>query len=303
MKLAMIIHNPGAGDQEHTKQKLINLISSEGYDCRYFSTKEDDWKTIDPETELMIVAGGDGTVGKVIRNLVKQGLNEKIPVALLPAGTANNIASTLGISGELEEIVAAWKPGLIKKFDLGLLKQEGKEDVFLEGVGFGLFPKLMKAMDKMDDQPETAEESLELALSTLLDIVETAKSRYCKLELDGNDHSGEYLLLEIMNAHSIGPNLKLAPQADPGDGRFDAVWIHETERNKLIEYLQHRLNKEEASSPFHSLACRRVHLEWAGAQLHIDDALQKKESPPLKAEIELMPEMVSFLIPAKPSAI
>lgn len=299
----MIIHNPGAGDQEHTKQKLINLISSEGYDCRYFSTKEDDWKTIDPETELMIVAGGDGTVGKVIRNLVKQGLNEKIPVALLPAGTANNIASTLGISGELEEIVAAWKPGLIKKFDLGLLKQEGKEDVFLEGVGFGLFPKLMKAMDKMDDQPETAEESLELALSTLLDIVETAKSRYCKLELDGNDHSGEYLLLEIMNAHSIGPNLKLAPQADPGDGRFDAVWIHETERNKLIEYLQHRLNKEEASSPFHSLACRRVHLEWAGAQLHIDDALQKKESPPLKAEIELMPEMVSFLIPAKPSAI
>lgn len=299
----MIIHNPGAGDQEHTKQKLIQLISSEGYDCRYFSTKEDDWKTIDPETELVIVAGGDGTVGKVVRNLVKQGLNEKIPVALLPAGTANNIASTLGISGELDEIVGAWKPGLIKPFDLGLLKQEGKEEVFLEGVGFGLFPKLIKAMDKMEDQPDTAEGSLELALATLLDIVATAKSRFCKLELDGNDHSGDYLLLEIMNAHSIGPNLKLAPQADPGDGRFDAVWIHEEERSKLIEYLQHRLNKEEATPPFHSLACRRVHLEWAGAQLHIDDALQKKESPPLKAEIELLPAMVSFLIPARPSAI
>lgn len=299
----MIIHNPGAGDQEHSKEKLIHLISSEGYDCRYFSTKEDEWKTIDPETELVIVAGGDGTVGKVVRNLVRQGLNEKMPLALLPAGTANNIASTLGISGELEEIIEAWKPGLIKKFDLGLLKQEGKEELFLEGVGFGLFPKLIKAMKKIDDIPDTADESLELALTTLLDIVETAKSRYCKLELDGNDHSGNYLLLEIMNAHSIGPNLKLAPQADPGDGRFDAVWIHEEERQKLIEYLRHKLNKEEAAPPFHSLSCRRVHLEWAGAQLHLDDSLEKKDNPPLKAEIELLPEMISFLIPAKPSAI
>ncbi|MBO9634909.1 MAG: NAD(+)/NADH kinase [Chitinophagaceae bacterium] len=303
MKLAMIIHNPGAGDQEHSKEKLIQLISSEGYDCRYFSTKEDEWKTIDPETDLVIVAGGDGTVGKVVRILVQQGLNEMIPVALLPVGTANNIANTLGISGELETIIEAWKPGLIKKFDLGLLKQEGKEDLFLEGVGFGLFPKLIKAMKKIDDVPDTADESLELALTTLLDIVETAKSRYCKLELDGSDQSGDYLLFEIMNAHSIGPNLKLAPQADPGDGRFDAVWIHEEERQKLVEYLQHRLNKEEAASPFHSLSCRRVHLEWAGAQLHLDDALEKKDSPPLKAEIELLPGMISFLIPAKPSAI
>ncbi len=63
-------------------------------------------------------------------------------------------------------------------------------------------------MQKVDDIPETAEESLELALTTLLDIAQTAKSRYCKLELDGTDYSGDYLLLEIMNGHSIGPNLK-----------------------------------------------------------------------------------------------
>jgi diacylglycerol kinase (ATP) len=302
MKLAMLIHNPGAGDQEHSKQKLLDLLRSQDYECRYFSTKKEGWEEIDPEADLIVIAGGDGTVGKVVRNLVHQ-LQTHIPLALLPAGTANNIAGTLGISGEMEEIVDGWKPGLLKKFDLGVFKQEDREQIFLEGVGFGLFPKLIKEMQKLDDIPETAEESLELALTTLLDIAQTAKSRYCKLELDGTDYSGDYLLLEIMNGHSIGPNLKLAPQADPGDGRFDAVWIREDERGKLIEYLRHRLNKEEATPPFHSLACRRVHLEWAGAQVHIDDALEKKEKPPLSAVIELMPEMVSFLIPAKPSAI
>ncbi|MGN6417507.1 MAG: diacylglycerol/lipid kinase family protein [Pseudobacter sp.] len=303
MKLAMLIHNPGAGDQEHSKKKLLDLLGSQGYDCRYFSTKKEGWDTLDPEVDLIIVAGGDGTVGKVARKMVEQKLNDKIPMALLPAGTANNIASTLGLSGELEDLVESWKPGLVKKFDLGLFRQEGSEELFLEGVGFGLFPKLIKVMKKIDDIPETAEESLELALSTLLEIVATAKSRYCKLELDGNDYSGEYLLLEILNTNSIGPNLKLAPQADPGDGRFDAVWIREDERTKLIEYLQHRLNKEEATPPFHSLSCRRVHLEWAGAQVHVDDMLEKKDEPPFPAVIELLPEMISFLVPAKPSAI
>lgn len=303
MKLAMLIHNPGAGDQEHSKEKLIDLLNSHDYECRYYSTKKEGWETIDPEVDVIIVAGGDGTVGKVVRNLVQQGLHTQIPIALLPAGTANNIAGTLGISGTLPDIVESWKPGLIKKYDLGIFRQQDSERIFLEGVGFGLFPKLIKDMKKIDDIPESADESLELALTTLLEIVQTARSRYCKLELDGQDYSGEYLLLEVLNTHSIGPNLKLAPQADPGDGFFDAVWIREDERKRLIEYLEHRLNKEEATPPFHSLACRRVHLEWAGAQVHIDDQLEKKEQPPFPAVIELLPEMVSFLIPAKPSAI
>lgn len=303
MKTAVLIHNPGAGDQEHTKEGLLQLMQSAGYECRYFSTKKPGWEKLDKDAELIIVVGGDGTVGKVINALIHQKLHEKIPLALLPAGTANNIAVALGIAGEPDEIVAAWKPGLIKKFDVGLFHFEEEDSIFLEGAGFGLFPKLLIEMKKLDDEQSSADESLQTALRTLHSIATTAKSRYCKLELDGEDHSGEYLLLEIMNTRTIGPNLVLAPQADPGDGQFDAVWIREDERNKLLEYLELRMNKEDAHPPFHSVSCRRVHLEWAGAQWHLDSALEKLQKPPVAASIELLPGVLQFLLPAKDSAI
>ncbi|NML20061.1 diacylglycerol kinase [Pseudoflavitalea sp. G-6-1-2] len=303
MQTALIIHNPGAGDQEHSKQGLLQLMQSQGYDCRYFSTKKDGWEKLDADADLIVVVGGDGTVGKVIDALIHQKLHQKIPLALLPAGTANNIASALGITGDPEEIVAAWQPGLIKKFDVGLFHHKEQDSIFLEGAGFGLFPKLLIEMKKLDDKQQSADESLQTALQTLHSIVTTAKSRYCKLELDGEDHSGDYLLLEIMNTRTIGPNLVLAPQADPGDGHFDAVWIREDERNKLLEYLQHRLNREDAHPPFHSVSCRRIHLEWAGAQWHLDSALEKLQKPPVTASIELVPEMLQFLLPAKASVI
>lgn len=303
MQTALIIHNPGAGDQEHSKKGLLQLMQSQGYGCRYFSTKKDDWEKLDPDADLIVVVGGDGTVGKVINALIRQKLHQKIPLALLPAGTANNIATALGITGEHEEIVAAWQPGLIKKFDVGLFHCKDEDSIFLEGAGFGLFPKLLIEMKKVDDKLLSADESLQTALQTLHSIVSTAKSRYCKLELDGEDHSGDYLLLEIMNTRTIGPNLVLAPQADPGDGQFDAVWIREDERGKLLEYLEHRLNKEDAHPPFHSVSCRRIHLEWAGAQWHLDAALEKLPKPPVAASIEVLPEMLQFLLPAKSSAI
>ena len=128
----MLIHNPGAGDQEHSKKKLLDLLEAQGYDCRYFSTKKEGWDVLDPEVDLIIVAGGDGTVGKVARKMVEQQLNDKIPLALLPAGTANNIATTLGIGGELEDIVESWKPGLTKKIRPGRL-QAGRQRRVIPG--------------------------------------------------------------------------------------------------------------------------------------------------------------------------
>ena len=62
MKNAKILHNPNAGKQEHTKKKLVSLVKSNGFECGYSSTKDINWKKIKPDSDFLILAGGDGTV-------------------------------------------------------------------------------------------------------------------------------------------------------------------------------------------------------------------------------------------------
>jgi diacylglycerol kinase family enzyme len=54
------------------------------------------------------------------------------------------------------------------------------------------------------------------ALKKLHEILSSYKPRQCHLEIDGTDHSGKFYMVEVMNIHSIGPNVALAPFADRG---------------------------------------------------------------------------------------
>ena len=106
MKIAKVLHNPNAGDGENSDKDLITALEAEGYKCSYLSTKEKgwekkDWDKIESEDiDFVIVAGGDGTVRKLAGELLDRKLiDKKLPIALLPFGTANNIARTLGIAG------------------------------------------------------------------------------------------------------------------------------------------------------------------------------------------------------------
>src|SRR4051812_7704662 len=119
MKVVKLLHNPGAGDEEHSKKELVKLIEANGFECNYSSVKKD-WTNFEPEPDFLVIAGGDGTVRKVTKELLEQNLvNKKFPIALLPLGTANNIAKTLGIAGEKESIIQSWHRARLKKYDVG----------------------------------------------------------------------------------------------------------------------------------------------------------------------------------------
>jgi len=298
MKLAQLLHNPGAGDEEHGKEDLISLIKENGFDCRYSSTKKNILKNLDPEIDFLIVAGGDGTLRSVAKELVERKIMEKIwPIGLLPLGTANNIAKTLELKGETQDLIKAWHQEKFKNFDIGRIDDFEQAHFFLESFGFGVFPYLMMQMKKLGKEKiEDADEKIKVALEVLHEIILSYDAKDCQLAIDGMNHSGRYLLAEIMNTKSIGPNLFLAPEADPGDGLLNVIIIPEADREKFASYVIGKLNNKEEAYNFFELKGKKVNISWEGTHVHVDDEVVKlKKKKEMK--VELKENLLRFLVP------
>ena len=134
------MHNPDAGKGDYTKKELVAILESQGFKCDYATTGDKGWKKLKENVDFLVVAGGDGTVRKVATQLLDDHEGKNPPIVLLPLGTANNIAKTLGIEGHAKEIVANLDKDKRKKYDLG--KIDGLKDyrMFLEKSGLRYIP-------------------------------------------------------------------------------------------------------------------------------------------------------------------
>jgi diacylglycerol kinase family enzyme len=295
-----LIHNPHAGKQEDDEAKpLRKLLKQAGHEVRYQSAKADDWKrTLKKPADLVVVAGGDGTVGKVARRMVGRG----VPLAVLPSGTANNIARSLGLIDQpFEALVRGWENARRIKLDVGIAAGPWGERYFIEGVGAGLFANLLA--EPHSEKLKERAAAVEAGLRRMREHALHGEPLEVAARLDGEDISGRYLMFEAINIAYIGPNLHLAQESEPGDGHLDVLLVTDAERDRMIRYLEHWQENPERISVLPSRRGRRLELEWPGFPLHIDDKLYpapktkpKKIAGMVEARIE--DDAVEFLVPA-----
>jgi YegS/Rv2252/BmrU family lipid kinase len=91
-------------------------------------------KAIDAGVDMLIVWGGDGIVQRSIDVLAGTKRGSKIPIAIMPAGTGNLLATNLGIPADLPEAVKVAFHGTHRRIDLG--KVNGEYFAVMAGVGF-----------------------------------------------------------------------------------------------------------------------------------------------------------------------
>lgn len=277
MKKAVLIHNPTAGDGNHSSGDLKRKIKSAGYKLKYYSTDFPGWeKFTEEKAEVIFVAGGDGTVQKLAKELLRAGgATQKTPVQLIPLGTANNIAVTLGVNEKTEELLNYInKVGL----DIGKVNGAGEAEFFIEGIGFGIFPRLVKVMEVIEESEGnlgTPGEALQRSLKELLKIVNEYKAQEAIVIADNEEITGRFLLVELMNIRFIGPNFELAPNAETGDGQFELVLIPEENREDLKKYIFELLQDNNSENRLEEFALLRkvsaVRMKWDGQDVHVDD--------------------------------
>jgi diacylglycerol kinase family enzyme len=270
---AILVHNPSAGMREPTRESLTALIEEQGFRVKYRSSKRPDIaaKLEKNQGDLVIAAGGDGTIAKIAKILFALP-DPTSPMAILPIGTANNIALSFGITGTCEEIIARWNEIKPRKLSQGVCRAHWGEQHFVEGVGLG---SLARATTPRPGEKSKATRIRDGRI-IFRDAVREAKPERLYVTVDGTRIEEEVILIEILNIRQVGPRLRLAPKANAGDRLLDVAYVATAHRQALIGWLDALIAGETDDEtagppPCANVPGKKITIAWNGMDLRLDD--------------------------------
>src|SRR5262249_52038880 len=291
----LLIHNPKAGDRKHSKRQLMSSLTRCGHQAFYHSIKEGGWKkAFEKPVDLIIAAGGDGTVHKTAWQIVDSG----IPLGILPLGTANNLARSLGFTGSVDEILQSLHSGKSQPFDVGVARNGSQRDCFLEAAGGGLFADYFPAAEANEKEGASPEEELTAHLLLLRELALGYRAHHWKMSVDGKDVSGRYILWGAMNIRSAGPALHLVLKAKTDDGRLDFVAVREHERKVFVKHVDAHLAGRKERLPLMPRKFREFNITSSRAAMHLDGEPwpRKKNDGRARSRVEITVKRAALLI-------
>lgn len=223
MKKLLFIMNPVAGQKKANKSlpEILLLFNQAGYEVITFMTTGTGSATqavqeLGGEADLIVCCGGDGTLNETVTGLLRAGLD--IPVGYIPAGTTNDFASSLNLSGNVIQAAKDILEGEPVPYDVGRFG----ERYFSYVASFGAFTKASYVI------PQNIKNALGHTAYVLGGISELSQIRkeHIRMEIDGQAVEDDFLFGAICNSTSIGGILTLDPkQVDMGDGLFEVLLV------------------------------------------------------------------------------
>jgi diacylglycerol kinase (ATP) len=159
----------------------------------------------------LIAAGGDGTINSVAKNLI----GTDISLGIIPLGSGNGLARSLGISMDVNEAIRQVIEGKRTKIDYGTI---GKSPFFCtSGIGFDAHIGNLFARSK--------KRGLQSYVKIVIREILTYRSQEYILKMNGEELKRRAYLITVANAGQYGNDFYIAPQAKMQDGKFHVVVV------------------------------------------------------------------------------
>ena len=174
--------------------------------------------------EAVFACGGDGTLSEVVNGLLDTG----VPAGIVPAGTGNDFARTIGLSREARLAAAQLAQGRAASIDL--LEINGGELFGINVLGVGFDARVCQRINR---RPRLLGGTTAYLLAVAQELL-TYRPTEIKLRVDGEEWEGRALLVAVANAVSYGGGMKIAPQARIDDGLLDVVVVQHLSRLNFV---------------------------------------------------------------------
>lgn len=240
MKPLLLIVNPCSGTCQGAKRlgEIVSVFQNGGYLPTVLMTQKSGDATAfakqwAPDFPMIVCVGGDGTFSETMAGLLASGAQTKI--GYIPAGSTNDLASTLKLSGDPTAAAQAIVDGKGQMLDVGSFN----ERYFAYTASFGVFTKTSYATPQ--DLKNTLG-YLAYVLEGIRDLA-TIQPVHMAIDVNGEHFEGDYIFGAVSNTTSLGGILQLDSQTvDLNDGLLELLLIklptNPIELAKIIYALQ-----------------------------------------------------------------
>lgn len=264
-----VIHNPYSARWTSGKRQadMLNALDTAGLTYELSETEKPGDainianQAVEDGFEIIIVAGGDGTIQEVVNGILKKGKNVPLPkLGFMPMGTANDLMANLGMPTDLEKAAKVIAEGYTKQIDLGKVNNR----YFINNAGLGLEPFITIIQEKIK-YPRGIIRYLLAAVIAILKNPQWAG----KIKWDDGEYEGLITMISIGNCARTGGLFYTVPNANPFDGKLSFVYGGIKSRLEIFKALPMAMKPGKGNYIEHP-AVNEIHCTWMEASLKPD---------------------------------
>jgi YegS/Rv2252/BmrU family lipid kinase len=287
------IINPAAGngEQMHSVSQIQSFCRDQGWTFETVMTKGPGEAIVQAREasknyEVIVAVGGDGTVNEVVSGIV----STQAVLGILPAGSGNDFAMTIGLSKNLKKNLEILNRASLKTVDLG---QVNDSRYFINGIGVGFDGEAAGRVRKYLKFTRGFFAYLLAVLRTLV----TYRFQQVRVRIDGREvYNDRLFLVATCNGTRYGGGFQVTPMAKIDDGHFDICLVEKTGRWYALSHLPRFLKGTHLSMPeVHMYTGTEVEIESAeDLSAHVDGELLPEQS---KFSIQILPKQLRIIVP------
>jgi diacylglycerol kinase (ATP) len=244
LRNALLIHNPNAGGGGDGRRKDLDearkILAKGGIEAELAETTgpgdatEIALRAGQEGRQLVIACGGDGTLNEVVNGLARQTNGHRVPLALLPGGTANILAKELTLPWDIPQAAERLITGTVREIALGLatpVNEPEKSRYFLSVAGAGPDGRITYAVD--------------LELKAKMGIfaywwqgaVEVLQYKFPMFRVTTQEQSIDGSLVIVGRTKHYGGPFKITTEADLYEDQFELAILTTKSGLRYLSYL------------------------------------------------------------------
>jgi diacylglycerol kinase (ATP) len=305
---ALLIHNPNAGSGGRARRRTLDvarrIFAMGGIEVDLQETSgpgeatEIAHRAAAQGRQLVIACGGDGTLNEIVNGLASQQNGHRVPLALLPGGTANVLAKELDLPWDIPSAAEKLVHGTVKEIALGLatpLQQPEKKKYFLSVAGAGPDGMIVYSID--------------LNLKARVGILaywwqgarEVFRYRFPHFRVVTGEKKVDASLVIVGRTKNYGGPFKITTEADLFEDRFEIMTLTTQSGLRYLSYLPSLwLGDLREADGVHfwkadTLRCEPLDQNPIYAQVDGESLAR------LPVEFRIIPRALKLLVPSTPS--